>query len=444
MIQVISQAEAGRHNMRVLWTSNILLPSTAQLAGLPPLRGGSWIDALAAAIACNLPEVELGIVTMHPGLRATEKFAGAITNYIVPCRSGDLVRRPSAHVYQSFSKVLADYQPTLIHVQGSEYSYGLVMTDIVRNLPILLSIQGLITECAKHYWGGMALFDLLRYRTLRDWVRLDGMIEQKWKWKLRSRMEREIVKRMVHVVGRTDWDRAYTRLLSPHAQYYHCDEALRAPFFETKWEVLAERRHIILASSSLYAIKGFHILLDAVRLLREVYPDIELRVPGSTFTGPGCHLSSLDRLRRAGYAQYVTGLIGRYGLRDNVVSLGSLGADRMAWEMANARAFILPSFIENSPNSLAEAMLVGTPSVVAYVGGVSSMATDGIDALFHQSGDSVMIAERIRAIIDDDSLARRLSENARQRALARYRPERIVSDLVSIYHSVLSPIHRSG
>ena len=109
----------------------------------------------------------------------------------------------------------------------------------------------------------------------------------------------------------------------------------------------------------------------------------------------------------------------------------------MVRELVRARAYVLPSFIENSPNSLAEAMLVGTPSVAAFVGGVPSLAAEGNETLFFPAGDAVLLAERLRRLLEDDSLALTLSENARRQAHARHDPERIVRQVVSIYHSVL-------
>ena len=51
---------------------------------------------------------------------------------------------------------------------------------------MVLEVQGLIGEYEKHYWGGMALGSLVRCRTYRDWLRLDGLIEQRWKWRHRA------------------------------------------------------------------------------------------------------------------------------------------------------------------------------------------------------------------------------------------------------------------
>jgi glycosyltransferase involved in cell wall biosynthesis len=45
--------------------------------------------------------------------------------------------------------------------------------------------------------------------------------------------------------------------------------------------------------------------------------------------------------------------------------------------------FVCPSTIENSPNSLGEAMLLGMPCISADVGGVRSIFTDGEDGILY-------------------------------------------------------------
>ena len=97
---------------------------------------------------------------------------------------------------REFAKVIADFRPDLIHVNGSEYNYGWIISQVAPSVPTVLSIQGLLGPCAKVYFGGMRWRDLVRFRTLRDWIRMDGLIEQRWKMKRRARMEARILRRI--------------------------------------------------------------------------------------------------------------------------------------------------------------------------------------------------------------------------------------------------------
>lgn len=62
---------------------------------------------------------------------------------------------------------------------------------------------------------------------------------------------------------------------------------------------------------------------------------------------------------------------------ENIVSfLGPLNAAEMKKELLSANLFVLPSAIDNSPNALGEAQMLGVPCVASRVGGVGEMIPD--------------------------------------------------------------------
>jgi glycosyltransferase involved in cell wall biosynthesis len=60
------------------------------------------------------------------------------------------------------------------------------------------------------------------------------------------------------------------------------------------------------------------------------------------------------------------------------------------------------SFIENSPNTIGEAMTVGIPIISSFVGGISSILKDEESALLFPSGDYNYLAFQIQRIFNDD------------------------------------------
>jgi glycosyltransferase involved in cell wall biosynthesis len=125
------------------------------------------------------------------------------------------------------------------------------------------------------------------------------------------------------------------------------------------------------------------------------------------------------------------------GLEDNLVFLGSLNAGAMAAELARAHICAVPSFADNSPNALAEAMLVGVPTVASYVGGIPSMVRDQETALCFPVGDHILLAECIRRLLHDDKLARRLGDSALALAKVRHDPKRVGDAMLGIYRRAL-------
>lgn len=146
-----------------------------------------------------------------------------------------------------------------------------------------------------------------------------------------------------------------------------------------------------------------------------------------------------QRLLEHEYPQYLRKLIQKHHLEAHVLFQGTLSAQEMQKAYRRAHVFALPSSIENSPNSLGEAMLLGVPCVAADVGGVKQMMTDEKEGLLYQGDSPAMLAYAIDRIFTEDALASRLSEASRKRALADFDVEKNLATLWNIYHSLACP-----
>ena len=101
----------------------------------------------------------------------------------------------------------------------------------------------------------------------------------------------------------------------------------------------------------------------------------------------------------------------------------------------NANVFVLPSTMENSPNSLGEAMLLGVPCVAADVGGVGDlMAAE--EGLIYPSGDTAALAERIKSIFALEDKAAEMGRKASAHARKTHDPEKNLQDLIRIYEEL--------
>lgn len=431
--------------LKVLWLTNHIMPDHAVALGQVPSPRGGWMPALAEALV-ESGQVSLAVATNVPGATWRQDDINGVRYYTLPSPKGAIHGgRIPVPMIQAYLRAVEDFRPDVIHIHGTEFFHGLLTGRGYLKCPAVISIQGIIDVCQRYYWGNIPFDKLLRTHTLRDWVRMDGLIEQKIKWVRRAKWEREIFATNSAFIGRTIWDRAHTRRLNPKAHYYHCDEIIRQPFHDGQWDISRIKRHSIFASGASYPLKGFHILVKAAAILRREFPDITIRTPLAGFYP---ELSGLKRFwknrRSMGYARYLTDLIRKEGLEKQIIPLSSLNAEDMAGQFLQAHAFVLPSLIENSPNSLAEAMLVGTPTVASFVGGVPSMVQDGHSALLFPPGDEAVLAERLREIFLDDDLACRLSAQAKQVAKTRHSKEKIVQDMIEIYEQVAKTAKTTG
>jgi len=375
--------------MRLLWLCN-MVPGAVQEKISGSNGGGLWVDHVLQ----DLRKQDMEIRILCPGSgeegRLDDKCSYAFFREGLP-----YVYLPQLE--ESFRKELNTYQPHVVHIWGTEFGHTLAMVNAAEKEGLLdhtvISIQGLCSTYTAHYAEGVPV-PVQRRFTFRDAVRRDNILQQQKKFALRGELEVAALQKARHVIGRTDWDKACTSQINPGARYHFCNETLRPDFFEGQWRYEDCQKHRIFAPSSLYPIKGFHNLLEAFAQVVKDYPDARLSLPGGSFVTAG---GVKGKLRQNSYHLYLEELAKKYGILDRIDFLGRLSGEGMKQAFLDANVFVLPSTIENSPNSLGEAMLLGVPCVASHVGGVANMLGPE-EGFLYQSTAPYMLAHYIREL----------------------------------------------
>ena len=128
------------------------------------------------------------------------------------------------------------------------------------------------------------------------------------------------------------------------------------------------------------------------------YADVRLRIAGIPPEGPG--------------NEFYAARARKHGVMESIDWLGRLDAEQLVAELLGAAVFAYPSHIDNSPNALCEALLVGVPTVASYVGGVPSLIDDGREGLLYPDGDPYALAGRIRYLLDNPSFAAEVGQES--------------------------------
>lgn len=415
--------------MKLLWLCN-MAPGMVQEAMEGKAGSGLWIDHVLTDLAKD------ETITLRILCRGEKACAGSVNQRI----SYMTFTEPVPHVYLpelevQFGTQLKEFQPDAVHIWGTEYGHTLAMVNAAEECGMqektVVSIQGLCSVYAGHYAEGVP-YEIQKKYTLRDFLRRDNILQQQRKYVLRGNLEMQALEKAAHVMGRTDWDRACTAQINPEAKYHTCCETLREPFYEGEWRYENCRKHRIFASSCVYPVKGFHYLLAAFAQIVKRYPDATLAVPGRSFLVTG----QKAKLRQQAYHQYLRQLAERYGVTDRIEFLGSLSAEGMKEAFLDANVFVLPSTIENSPNSLGEAMLLGVPCVSSDVGGVTTMMEHNREGFVYQSTAAYMLAYYIQQVFDMEEQAEQMGAAARAHAQQTHNPEKNLQDLLAIYQQL--------
>lgn len=422
--------------MRILWFTNSLLPEIAKKNGITASVNEGWLVGMSSCLTGMCDDLSLGIVCSQNASK--ELLTGRVANYEYFAYYEQRKEEYDSNLHFVFENIINTFLPDIIHVMGSEFPHALSVMEAAENVGLLdstvLSIQGLVTYCSLH------LREYLNQRadikkSFRDVIKKGGIANFYKEYYKRGEYEVKAFQKVRHVIGRTDWDKGCAFLLNPEITYHFNNEILRPEFYGGKWNLEKCRRHSIFFSQISNPIKGFDSMLRALAIIKKKYPDVMLNAAGS-------HLfieqENMPKWRRSGFVNHIFELIKKYDLKDNIHFCGSLDAINMRNEYLKANVFVCSSLIENSPNSVGEAMILGVPTVTSHVGGVGNMMNHGKEGFIYPQDEEYMLAYYVELLFEDNALANKLSQNAIERANRTHSPQINCNELLHIYKRLYS------
>jgi L-malate glycosyltransferase len=417
--------------MRILWFTNIPMPDVNIHFGINAMGTGGWMGALLELLK-QKKDLELGVATacsQFPNSRFTQN---GVEYFIVNQPSRKLRRSiffvDSNPIYlKRCVEIVNEFKPDIVHIHGTERFYGELVSKNLICCPVIFSIQGIMDSCSEWYrWFGKMSHKEILSTTLLDTLKGVGLLWELREARIQAKREREYFRKGNFFFGRTDWDKAYVSYFNPNAIYFKANEVLRSSFWEKQWNLKQCKRHRIVFTNTRHPRKGVEVLIKAVENLKTHYPDIELILIGAIGAG-----------------RYGRNLIKQFDqLGGTVKTLGQMNASQIAHELCASHIFISASYIENSPNSVAEAQLVGMPVISSYTGGIPCMIKEGETGLFFPTGDVPLLSSNIKSVFDNDTLALNLAENAGKEARKRHDPVNIVQAQMNAYQHMLSESKR--
>lgn len=343
--------------------------------------------------------------------------------------------RYDSSLEQSLGAIIADFKPDIVHCFGTEYPHTLAMARAFgRPERLLIGIQGLMYVYSDAYRAGLPDYVWNR-STFRDVIRKDPLRTQHQKFIRRGEYEKEALFLTGNITGRTSWDKKYTEDINPGAVYHFMNETLRDCFYDKTWDEANATPHSIFVSQANYPIKGFHYLLQAMPEVLEKYPDTTIYAAGDNVTR---RETLKDKLKLSSYGKYLLELIGRYDLHRAVSFTGPLDRDGMLRMYLKCEVFVSPSAIENSPNSVGEAMLLGMNVITSDGGGVTSMISHNVEGQVFPVGDTAALARQIIRVFDRDPALADYRSAAKERARRTHDPDTNFRRLLEIYSSIYS------
>uniref|UniRef100_UPI0040265492 glycosyltransferase family 4 protein n=1 Tax=Lachnospira eligens TaxID=39485 RepID=UPI0040265492 len=374
--------------MKILWLCNIVLPELCEEFGFRTSYAGGWLSGMWNELRKD-SKIELAVCVPIKD----KKYAkdGEYIGYKYYSFQWQAECEGQLEQIIRFKEIIESFNPDIIHIWGTEYiqTNSMIKACCDKGIieRVIINIQGLLYKYTEQYTYGMR----------------DGYSDKI----LNSMLERQVYEieslSMIHnVSGRTEWDKLGVLHINSKVNYYHCGEILRESFYHgLKWSYDACEKNTILISQASYPIKGFHLIIKYLARLRDQYPALKVKV---------CGKSPLDD--ESEYKHIISELIIKYNMENIILFVGAQDEKEMLKEYLNTSVFLSPSLIENSSNSVCEALALGVPVISSCVGGMESIVNNFNNGLMYNLGEEEKIVEYISMIFDNRSIAEKLSDNA--------------------------------
>ena len=401
--------------MKILWFCNT--PANADEYFNSELKGtGGWLKSLDKEMQ---NKVKLHVAFYHNKDCSAFKYEGTTYYPIVRKRTIrdkvlnklGIIKVLGEEDKLKYVKIIKDVQPDVILIHGTENPFISILNGV--EIPIIVSIQGNITVCNHKFYSGLEK----KYLTFE-------FKKNKKKFEKQKVIETKYLANVQYIAGRTDWDKRITRILAPQSDYFVSNEILRDSFYKEKWVYHHNEKFTIFTTNGNNFYKGFETIIEAALLLKKQNLEFDWRIAGID------KKSSIVRITK----KYLK--IKR--IPTEIKLLGNLNEKNLVKELLSSNVYVMPSHIENSPNNLCEAMILGMPCIATYVGGTGSLLADGKDGILVQDGDPWSMAGALLEVKNNYNDAIYMGINARKRAMIKHAKESIKEQLLAIYSEIVN------
>ncbi|WDF68345.1 glycosyltransferase [Sphingobacterium oryzagri] len=365
-----------------------------QLGKFYPIRGGVekvmydlMLGLSAAQISCDML---CASTEDHPG--ETLQINDFARVFIMPTIIGLAATKIAPAMISTLKRIAPDYD--VVHVHHP---------DPMAALALLLS----------GYKGKVVL----------HWH--SDILKQKMLLKVYSPLQNWLIKRADRIVGTTPvYVKESNFLQNVQAKVTYLPigvEPLVADMHKVQAikETFASKK-IIFSLGRLVEYKGYAYLIEAMQYLPA---DYQLLIGGK---GP--------------LQQELENLIDELGLREKVTMLGFVADQDVAAYYAAASLFCLPSIMKTEAFAIVqiEAMSFGKPIVCTKIpgSGVAWVNEDGVSGLHAAVADAQDLADKIKAIGEDQEKYTQLSQGAQQRYENFFTRERMTASCLRIYEDL--------
>lgn len=420
--------------MRILWLSVNKGLYKAHKQKEKGYHGGGWISSLQQLIIHTHDNtLALAYVTHTPMRKEVQDNTIYYPIYEAPKSSwhkimeyyGGYKKIDGKKYLNQIQQIIQDFQPDIIHLFGMENPMATILGNTT--VPVVVHLQGLLGPYDNAFLpAGFNKSSFLFPISIREWLLRNGYIFAKNSINVRGERELSLFKKVKYAMGRTEWDYQVSQLLAPQSKYFHVDEVLREPFYENagKWEFPKMQDFKIISTLSNTIYKGLDTILKTAKLLKT-----QSNIP---FKWIIAGISPQDPI-----VLFFERKLHIIGKSVNVEYIGIQNANQLCNELLCSHIYVHPSYIDNSPNSVCEAQLLGMPVIGTFVGGIPSLIKHKKNGLLVPANAPFDLTYLLKKCFTEKYYATQLGKQGYKEAEQRHDKTKILKDLIQTYQDII-------
>lgn len=411
--------------MKILWFSNCAI-ANSQCNG-----SGSWLFAMKDILS---KQVELFNITDANVKNIEYRESKEVKEYLIPKVELSKNGIPSIRVINSIRQIVERISPDVIHIWGLEKCWAKLFAFGYIEGNVLLEIQGVLSACANMFWGGMTPEEVGKTHRLKELIKPSVKLEAQYADYVRKGLQEiNLLNKFLHISTQSEWTRLQIKpYIKDGAIVYKTLRPIRREFYMApKWQSPDHRAPVLFTSVGYNVpFKGMHVLLKALRLITDKYPQVKLVIAGFNPNVPFYKANGYDRL--------LMDFIEEHHLVSNVVFPGRLEASQIIEYLLNADVYVNPTFIESYSAATAEALFLGVPSVLAYSGALPNFKIEEDIALYYSPLDYVDCASKIILLLEDCNSCKEFSKLSSLLMTERCSRDAVLKTQLNIYNKFLA------
>lgn len=341
----------------------------------------------------NRPEIELVLIALTTDCDLT-KFESKCKTYKLNFRTSFIQAK------KEFYKITQNEKPDIIHLQ-----------DVV---PGVLLYR-------KEY---QKIFVVTQHAISSKETLWQVSLKRKLLFKLKELIEKYYLNKIQNIIFISEYNKNIYfegNSINKSLNYQLIPNPVNDIFFQTPISSISKNKNELYFVGEIKKRKGLHILIQALHILKQ--------------EGVNCKLHVIGGFKENKYKKEITDLIKTLDLDESILFCGWKNQIEIIEYSKNIPVFVLPSFQETLPLSIAEAMCQGKIAVATDVCGIPEMIEDGISGYLFPPGDFIKLANVLNNIFLNIGQQISISNKA-STVGKKFNSKNIVNKTIDLYKSL--------